>query len=218
MQSYVDKAEDYFAHARKEISFLLPPQCGRVLEVGCGSGATLGWLRRDQRASCTVGVEISEAAAQSARAHADEVYCLDFERVELPLEDKKFDLILCLDVLEHMVNPWLVVDRLVSQYLVPGGTLIVSLPNVRHYSVVLPLLFWGRWDYEDAGLLDRTHLRFFTRDTAIRLLSHPRLGPARCVGAGFEWPSRKGIFNTFTASVFQELLTYQYFLTACKKY
>lgn len=218
MQSYVDKAEDYFAHARKEISFLLPPQCGRVLEVGCGSGATLGWLRRDQRASHTVGVEISEAAAQSARAHADEVYCLDFERVELPLEDKKFDLILCLDVLEHMVNPWLVVDRLVSQYLVPGGTLIVSLPNVRHYSVVLPLLFWGRWDYEDAGLLDRTHLRFFTRDTAIGLLSHPRLESVRCRGAGFEWPSRKGIFNTFTASVFQELLTYQYFLTACKKY
>ena len=218
MQSYIDKSEDYFAHARREIAPLLPQQCGRVLEIGCGSGATLGWLRGEQRASCTVGVEILEAAAQRARVHADEVYCLDFERVELPLEDKKFDLILCLDVLEHMVNPWLVVDRLVSQYLVPGGTLIVSLPNVRHYSVVLPLLFWGRWDYEDAGLLDRTHLRFFTRDTAIELLSHSRLESVRCRGAGFEWPSRKGIFNTFTASVFQELLTYQYFLTACKKY
>ena len=217
MQSYVDKSEDYFAHARKEIAPLLPQHCGRVLEIGCGSGATLGWLRRDQRASCTVGVEISQAAAQSARAHADEVYCLDFERVELPVSDEKFDRVLCLDVLEHMVNPWLVVDRLVSRHLAPGGTLIVSLPNVRHYSVVLPLLFRGRWDYQDAGLLDRTHLRFFTRDTAVRLISHSALGSVRCIGTGFEWPSRKGIFNTLTASVFQELLTYQYFLSACKK-
>lgn len=217
MQSYIDKSEDYFAHARKEIAPLLPQQCGRVLEIGCGSGATLGWLRQDQRASYTVGVEIAEAAAQSARVHADEVHCLDFERAELTTKNGKFDVILCLDVLEHMVNPWLVVDRLVSQYLAPGGTLIVSLPNVRHYSVVLPLLLQGRWDYQDAGLLDRTHLRFFTRDTAISLLSHPRLGPVRCVGVGFEWPSRKGIFNTLTAGIFQELLTYQYYLTVCKK-
>lgn len=217
MQSYIDKSADYFAHARKEIAPLLPPQCGRVLEIGCGSGATLGWLCRDQRATCTVGVEISEAAAQSARAHADEVYCLDFERVELPVANSRFNVILCLDVLEHMVNPWLVVDRLVSQHLLPGGTLIVSLPNVRHYSVVLPLLFQGQWDYQDAGLLDRTHLRFFTRDTAIRLLSHPRLEPVRCVGGGFDWPSRKGIFNTLTAGVFREFLTYQYLLAVRKK-
>ncbi|WP_114969826.1 class I SAM-dependent methyltransferase [Rhodoferax ferrireducens] len=217
MQSYINKSEDYFAHARKEIAPLLPQQCGRVLEIGCGSGATLGWLRRDQRASFTVGVEISEAAAQRARVHADEVYCLDFERVELPSESTKFDVILCLDVLEHMVNPWLVVDRLVAQHLVPGGSLIVSLPNVRHYSVVLPLLFRGRWEYQDAGLLDRTHLRFFTRDTASRLLSHVELGPVHCRGTGFNWPSRKGILNTLTAGVFQELLTYQYYLTACKK-
>ena len=117
-----------------------------------------------------------------------------------------------------MVNPWGAVDRLVSRYLAPGGALVVSLPNVRHYSVVLPLLLQGRWDYEDAGLLDRTHLRFFTRDTAIHLLSHPMLEPARCMGAGFEWPSRKGIFNILTAGVFRELVTYQYFLATHKKY
>lgn len=216
MQSYIDKSDSYFGHARKEIAPLLPLHCGRVLEIGCGSGATLGWLRQAQRASYAVGIEISEAAAQGAKVHADEVHCLDFEHVELPVPGSQFDVILCLDVLEHMVNPWKVVDRLVAQYLVPGGTLIVSLPNVRHYSVVLPLLVKGQWDYQDAGLLDRTHLRFFTRDTAIRLLSHPRLAPARCLETGFEWPSRKGIFNALTAGVFRELVTYQYFLSACK--
>lgn len=217
MQSYSDKTADYFAHARKEITPLLPSQPGRVLEIGCGSGATLGWLRRDRRAIHTVGVEISEAAADTARVHAHEVYCLDFERVELEGRDCQFNLILCLDVLEHMVNPWHVIDRLVSQYLAPGGSLIVSLPNVRHHSVVLPLLFGGRWEYQEAGLLDRTHLRFFTRDTAIDLLTHRHLDSVHCIGSGFEWPSRKGVFNALTAGVFRELLTYQYLLTARKK-
>ncbi|MBK7053311.1 MAG: class I SAM-dependent methyltransferase [Rhodoferax sp.] len=217
MQNYADKNDNYFAHARREIAPCLPQKCGRVLEIGCGSGATLAWLRQAGRASCTVGVEIAEAAAQSARDHADEVFCLDFERGEIPVANAKFDVILCLDVLEHMVNPWQAIDRLVSLYLVPGGTMVVSLPNVGHYSVVLPLLFQGRWDYAQAGLLDRTHLRFFTRKSAKHLLSHPDLEAARCMARGFERSSLKGIFNMLTFGIFADLLTYQYYLTVCKK-
>ena len=217
MQSYIDKSESYFSHARKEIATLLPLQCGRVLEIGCGSGATLGWLRQSRRTSNTVGVEIAEAAANVAKANVDEVYCLDFERVELPTPNADFDVILCLDVLEHMVNPWGAVDRLVSRYLKRGGVLIVSLPNVRHYSVVIPLLFKGRWDYEDAGLLDRTHLRFFTRDSARGLLTHPQLATVIDKDAAPDWHSRKGVFNLLTGGIFRGLLTYQYYLAACKK-
>ena len=216
MQSYSDKSDGYFAHARKEILSLLPPDCGRVLELGCGSGATLGWLRQTGKASRTVGIEIAEYAAVAARQHADEVHCVDFERSEIPVPVKKFDVILCLDVLEHMVNPWLVVDRLVSSYLAAGGTLVVSLPNVRHYSVVLPLLFGGHWNYADAGLLDRTHLRFFTRDSAKKLLTHAQLGALSCTATGFEGGSKKGLFNALTLGVFRELLTYQYYLAARK--
>ena len=217
MQSYTDKSESYFAHARKEIAALLPTQCGRVLEIGCGSGATLGWLRQNRRTSHTVGVEIDEAAANDAKANVDKVYCLDFEHGELPSQNADFDVILCLDVLEHMVNPWGAVDRLVSRYLKSGGILVVSLPNVRHYSVVLPLLFKGRWHYEDAGLLDRTHLRFFTRDSALALLGHPRLASVRDKDAKPDWRSRKGVFNILTGGVFRDLFTYQYYLAACKK-
>jgi 2-polyprenyl-3-methyl-5-hydroxy-6-metoxy-1,4-benzoquinol methylase len=217
MQSYVDKSEGYFSHARKEIASLLPAQCGRVLEIGCGSGATLGWLRQSQRTSHTVGVEIVEAAARDAQVNVDEVYCLDFEHDGLPSFGADFDVILCLDVLEHMVNPWGVVDRLVSGHLKPGGALVVSLPNVRHYSVVLPLLFQGRWTYEDAGLLDRTHLRFFTRETAVDLLTHAHLAPVRDRDAARDWSSRKGVFNILTGGIFRDLLTYQYCFAACKK-
>ena len=216
MQSYSDKAGDYFAHARSEIETLLPKKCGCVLEIGCGSGATLGWLRQDHQAVHTVGVEIAEAAASKARSFADDVYCLDFERQELPGGERKFDLVLCLDVLEHMVDPWAVVDRLTTRHLATGGTLIVSLPNVRHYSVVLPLLFIGRWDYEDAGLLDRTHLRFFTKASAKALLSHPQLGQVTCTATGFDGWSAKGVLNRLTFGLFKELVTYQYLLSASK--
>lgn len=216
MQSYQDKSDDYFAHARKEILPLLPQHCGRVLELGCGSGATLGWLRQTQKASYTVGIEIAEGAAAAARAHADEVHWADFERSDVALAGEKFNVILCLDVLEHMVDPWSVVDRLVSAYLADGGTLIASVPNVRHYSVVLPLLFGGRWDYADAGLLDRTHLRFFTRGTAQALLSHAQLGDVACMTTGFDGVSKKRVFNTLTQGIFQDLITYQYYLAARK--
>jgi len=216
MQSYSAKSGDYFAHARKEIQPLLPQNCSRVLEIGCGSGATLGWLRQEHRAVRTVGVEIADAAAEKARSFADAVFCLDFERHDFPGGAQKFDLILCLDVLEHMVDPWAVVDRLATQYLETGGTLIISLPNVRHYSVVLPLLFGGRWDYEDAGLLDRTHLRFFTKTSARALMSHPQFGPVLCTAMGFDGWSAKRVLNALTLGVFRELVTYQYFLSACK--
>ena len=217
MQSYIDKSENYFSHARREVAALLPQHCGRVLEIGCGSGATLGWLRQNKQTSCTVGVEIAEIAATAARVNVDEVYCLDFETVELPAATAEFDVILCLDVLEHMVNPWDAVDRLVSRYLAPGGVLVVSLPNVRHYSVVLPLLFKGRWTYEDAGLLDRTHLRFFTRQTALELLAHDQLEAAQDKDAKPDWRTRKGVFNNLTGGIFRDLLTYQYCLAVRKK-
>lgn len=217
MQSYIDKSESYFSHARREIAALLPQHCGRVLEIGCGSGATLGWLRQDKRTLRTVGVEIADAAAMAARLNVDEVHCLDFEHAELPAETADFDVILCLDVLEHMVNPWGAVDRLVNRYLAPGGVLVVSLPNVRHYSVVLPLLFRGRWTYENAGLLDRTHLRFFTRQTAFELLAHDQLEAVQDKDAKPEWRTRKGVFNSLTGGIFRDLLTYQYCLAARKR-
>lgn len=214
MQSYSGKSEDYFAHARKEILPLLPTKRSSVLEVGCGSGATLGWLKEIHRATRTVGIEISEMASNAARFYADEVYCADFENDEIAIEGQKFDVILCLDVLEHMVDPWKVVNHLVTKYLEIGGTLIVSLPNVRHYSVVLPLFFAGRWDYSDAGLLDKTHLRFFTRDTAKLLLVHSHLGVISCTAMGFGRWTIKNIINILTFGIFEEFVIYQHYLTA----
>lgn len=216
MQTYQDKADGYFAHARTEIGALLPAHCVRVLELGCGSGATLAWLRQRGRADYTVGVEIAESAAQLARQHVDEVVCADVERDGLGALGGNFDAILCLDVLEHLINPWGVVDQLVTRHLAPGGTIIASVPNVRHFSVVLPLVLRGRWDYVDAGHLDRTHLRFFIRTSAQALLAHPALSKPIYHATGFSGWSRKNVLNHLTFGLLRDFVTYQYYVVAHK--
>lgn len=214
MSDYSGKHDEYFAAARKDIEPLLAPRAASALELGCGAGATLEWLKRSGRVERTVGIEIHPPAAELARGRVNEIHCLDFEKTGLPLGTERFELILCLDVLEHLVDPWGAIDRLVNRHLASRGIIIASIPNVRHYSVVLPLAFRGRWDYQDHGLLDRTHLRFFTRSSARALVEHPRLEFVRCLCPGFESGTRKGLFNRLTLGIFEDLLAYHYLVSA----
>lgn len=216
MQDYLDKNEAYFSAARQDIAALLPESTDRVLELGCGAGGTLAWLKSSGRARHTVGIEIFAAAAQKARAVVDEVYCQDFDDPSASNGLGTFGLILCLDVLEHFVDPWRAVDRLVREYLAEGGTILVSVPNVRHYSVLLPLAFQGRWNYTDQGPLDRTHLRFFTYASALQLLRHPQLGAPRCLRPGFAPGSPKAVFNFVTLGCLREFLAFHYLVSAIK--
>ena len=216
MQDYSSKGASYFSEARSQIAPLLPAKIERVLEVGCGTGGTLAWLKSTGRASYTVGIELFAPAADQARQVADAAYCLDIEREPLPADLGRFDLVLCLDVLEHLIDPWGAVNLLVREQLGRGGTLLVSVPNVRHHSVLLPLLLHGQWEYQDRGLLDRTHLHFFTRSSALQLLTHPLLSEPRCVPTGFEPGSRKRHFNRLTGGFFTEFLAFHYLLSATK--
>jgi 2-polyprenyl-3-methyl-5-hydroxy-6-metoxy-1,4-benzoquinol methylase len=159
----------YFSQIRREILPLLPEGCDCVLEVGCGTGETLRLLKLRGLCRRAVGIELCHNAAEIARTHLDFVYEGDVEQLELSISQGSFSAILCLDVLEHLVNPEKVIQSLHS-LLAPGGVIIASIPNVRHHSALLPLLLRGEWNYTDWGILDRTHLRFFVRNTALRLM------------------------------------------------
>ena len=180
---------DYHAFVRRDIAPLLPPRADHVLDVGCSQGGTLEWLKASGVAARTTGIELDPEAARIARGRVDRLIEGDVDAAFGTLAAGSFDLVLCLDVLEHLVDPWRTVARL-GHVLRPGGTLIVSVPNIRHYSVTLPLLWSGRWQYEEAGILDRTHLRFFTRASATALLTGAGLEPAGGIDTGLE-PTRK---------------------------
>src|SRR6185436_7844996 len=92
----------------------------------------------------------------------------------LPLAPASLDCIVCADVLEHLRDPERAL-RLLLRYLAPDGLLVASIPNVRHASVLLPLLVEGRFRYQDEGILDRTHLRFFTLHEIVELLTRAGL-------------------------------------------
>jgi 2-polyprenyl-3-methyl-5-hydroxy-6-metoxy-1,4-benzoquinol methylase len=166
---YESKEGKYFGFARQEIAPLLPDPVRRVMEIGCGAGATLSWLKSIRQIEYAAGIELMAAPAEEARAVCEEVLVGDVERIDLPFQPASFDLILALDVLEHLVNPWALVPRL-HALLRPGGHLIASIPNVAHYSVSLPLLR-GRWTYVRSGILDATHLRFFVQNSVEQLLT-----------------------------------------------
>lgn len=212
---YSSKAAIYYANARHEILPLLPPNVGRVLDVGCGTGETLALLKQDRGCSWAGGVELFPNAAQEARSRVDQLFEGDIEKIVLPIQPESLDVILCLDVLEHLINPWEVMTRL-TDLLKPGGILIASIPNVRYAKVSLSLVFSGTWDYTDKGILDRTHLRFFTRSSAINLIESPglKVDEIRCTGV------QKGGWgywiNMVTFSLMRQLLEIQYVIRARK--
>lgn len=168
-------SSDYFGRSRGEVLAYVPRQSRRVLELGCGNGTTLG-LVKDWLASpeglWLAGVELNTDMAVIAREVADQVWTGNVELLNFTdeIQPGSLDVVLCLDVLEHLVDPWSMVRKL-TPLLKPGGRLIASIPNVRHWKFIRNLLFKADFNYRDAGLLDRTHLRFFVKKTAIELVT-----------------------------------------------
>lgn len=166
MQMYSDKPSDYFRHARTDIAPFLPPSGTtplRALEVGCAQGYTLDWLKKSGVCTWVAGVE-PYANLSSNLNSIDQFEKIDIEAQLPAIPLGSLDLILCLDVLEHLKDPWTTLQRL-DTLLKPGGRWIISIPNIRNYRLIFGLLFKGNFNYVDAGILDRTHLRFFTRQT-----------------------------------------------------
>jgi 2-polyprenyl-3-methyl-5-hydroxy-6-metoxy-1,4-benzoquinol methylase len=210
---YNTKHPNYFGFARTEVFPLLPDRMDRVLELGCGSGATLAALKAADRCRWTAGLELVESAASEARKQVDEVHVGNFEHMDLGAKFEPFDAILCLDVLEHLVDPWTAVRRL-GALLRPGGALVASIPNVRNVRVVLPLVLFGRWRYEEQGQLDRTHLRFFTRETAIELVGCGGLAVDRVetvVG------QRGQLVNRLTFGALRRFFDFQYLVRGTRR-
>jgi 2-polyprenyl-3-methyl-5-hydroxy-6-metoxy-1,4-benzoquinol methylase len=213
-QDYESKVGEYFADVRTQIEPLLPATAPRVLEIGCGTGATLRWLKANGRVQQSYGIELCEPVAAQARQHVDEVIVGDAERlIDDVFPGMQFDLILCLDVLEHMIDPWRFIEKL-QRLLAPGGSLICSIPNVRSLKVVLPLMFLGRWRYESAGILDRTHLRFFARQSAMDLASTSGLEVQKWLRIMYPSSSKMGRLHRFTLGLFPDLMTKQYVIAS----
>lgn len=156
----------YYLRARPEIVELVPIAAQRILDVGCGAGGLSATLKGRQTAEIH-GVEIVEQAAAHARHHLDHVWNCGIEAALPELPDGYYDCIVIADVLEHLLDPLFVISEL-KKKLTSNGTLIASIPNIQNWGTLSELL-QGKWDYRSEGILDRTHLRFFTRKSVEEL-------------------------------------------------
>lgn len=215
--SYPDSPE-YYSIVRTEILSLLPPKNPRVLDVGCGYGSTGAYLLKNGMAETVSGVEFLPQAAAEARKVLTKVWNLDLNRDELPpdLQREKFDLILCLDVLEHLVDPWLTLRRL-SDLLPKGGRVLVSVPNLRHWKTVFSLVVRGDFSYTNHGTLDSGHLRFFTKKTALSLVAGAGFEIEKISQTGRAPGQRSWWLDKLTLGLFREFLDFQYLICAVKK-
>ena len=161
-QGYDTKPADYFAEMRPEMLPFVPAHCRRVLDVGCGAGA-FGELLKQNRKIEVWGVEPVRSAAVEASSKLDRVINGPFDpETELPAGT--FDCVIFNDVLEHMLAPEQAL-RYAKALLSSGGVIVASIPNIRTLPILWQLVFHARWEYTDCGLLDKTHLRFFTKSS-----------------------------------------------------
>jgi 2-polyprenyl-3-methyl-5-hydroxy-6-metoxy-1,4-benzoquinol methylase len=159
------KAAGYYTGARGEMIQYIPREARRILDVGCGEGL---FSRQLKRAGATEvwGIELEAAAAEQAALHLDRVLSGDIAQLLHQLPDSYFDCIVFNDVLEHLADPFYVL-RAVKAKLQPDGVIVSCIPNVRYILNLRDLLARKQWKYTDGGILDKTHLRFFTKKSLI---------------------------------------------------
>lgn len=153
--------KDYFLQTRVDVAEIVPPQANRVLDVGCGFGG-LGKFLVDTRGCEVHGIERNPEAEQYLEATYAYYVIGDVEVAVEKFAGRQYDCIIFADVLEHLADPWTSL-KAYSALLAPAGVVVASIPNVRNLAVLFNLAVRGRWQYRESGLLDRTHLRFFTR-------------------------------------------------------
>ena len=155
-----NKPETYYEGTRPEMLQFIPPGTQRLLEVGCAAG-NFGRQLKERGIAEVWGVEVAEEPARRAGEVLDRVLTGDIAVLVDELPPSYFDVVLFNDVLEHLVDPWIVLTR-IKQILRPGGMVVSSIPNIRYYPYLRRLVLHKHWEYEESGILDRTHLRFFT--------------------------------------------------------
>lgn len=161
---YYAKTDNYFSGGHPVVASLLAECCdSRILDVGCGHGGLGRLLKSRGERVFVAGVERHPPAAEKAASVLDRVWADDFETWDPPGDlDHSFDYVVFADVLEHLIDPRAALLK-ASRLLRPAGHVIASIPNVRWLPVVWDLCARGNWAYQAAGVLDATHLRFFTK-------------------------------------------------------
>ena len=213
---YDNKEDEYFAGYRPELLDLIPEENrnGTALEIGAGSGKNLIFAKKYGYAKKIYGVELIEIPNQfQSDSEYEEFIIGDIEALPLNYEENQFDVIIMGDVIEHLVDPYLIIRKL-KKFLKPGGVIVSSIPNVRNLKTFRNLYMRGTFRYYDDGIFDRTHLRFFAKKDIMALFTNEGY---EIVNIESELKNKRSSIarnNRITFGLFEEFLSSQYFTVA----
>jgi 2-polyprenyl-3-methyl-5-hydroxy-6-metoxy-1,4-benzoquinol methylase len=219
MTIYKEKSVDYYTSVRQDLIKLIPrSENQKILEIGCGGGDTLIEIKKNRIAKEVVGVDINfleESNQQNSLI--DKILIGNIEQLELDYPEQYFDVIICGDVIEHLIDPWSLIIKL-TKHLKNEGIWIISIPNVREIFTLYKIVIRGNFKYNEGGILDRTHLRFFCKQNIIELFSTPHLKISKIFTNLdlFEKFSLRRMINKITFRIFEQFLTARYILIVKK--
>ncbi|AXG73690.1 class I SAM-dependent methyltransferase [Flavobacterium arcticum] len=216
--NYSDKTSSYYANIRHDLISLISKKEGglKVLEIGAAYGETLHFLKEQGIAAEAVGVELYEDVKNKENYKPlDRFIFANIEETDFPEYEGYFDIILLPDVLEHLVEPKKVLAK-VKKYLNPDGELLVSMPNIRHYSAIKKIVFKGDFRYEESGIFDYTHMRFYCRKNIKELLENSGFAVQYSESSIKNYKGKSGvkIINKLTFGLFEEFFSTQYFFSS----
>lgn len=217
--NYEQKGKSYYANIRYDLITLLPQKEGlKVLEIGAAYGETLFYLKENKLVSEAVGVDLFEDVAHKENYKpVDDFIFGNIEDINLDKYNNHFDVILLPDVLEHIENPVPVLKK-IEEYLNENGQILVSMPNIRHFSAFVKIYLKGDFGYEEDGIFDYTHARFYCKKNIAQLI---KKGGYKVVKSQAAFKTHKGfsfskLLNLLTLGIFEEFLSRQYLFVAKK--
>lgn len=206
---------DYFSHVRTDIIAQIDIPVNQVLEIGAGTGATLIEIKKRGLAKEVTAIELLALPHTSQQDETiDHVLIGDIETSSTLLLGKHYDLIICADILEHLIDPWKVVATLHSALAV-DGLLVASIPNIREIRSLLKIAVRGSFAYEPAGVFDKTHMRFFCQRD-MQALFHDAGYTILHMQPSFRYfrNSMRFWLDRLTFGLFNEFLAVQYIIKA----
>lgn len=214
---YTEKANVYFGFAREEMMPFVPTSAKTILEVGCGEGGFAAALKAKRDVHITA-IEAYADAAKVASSRVDEIFTAGLEEALPLLKTRQFDCIVMNDVIEHLADPWDALRQL-RPFLKPlGGRFVASIPNVRYLPVFKSYLQDAQWRYERSGVMDRTHLRFFTHRSMADLFADTGYVVDTIVGINSvrSLPLKLGLVNRLLGGALNDVRFQQYACTASR--
>ena len=183
------KPTGYYGSNREDMLKYIPQGTKTSLEFGCGFGGFSALVKERFDAEAWA-VEIDEKSAKAASEKLDKVINSDAHEAIDKLPDNYFDCVILFDILEHLVDPYLLLIS-VKKKLTENGVVVTSIPNIRFYRNLIRFVIYGEWEYQNDGLMDKTHLRFFTRKSILKMFSN----------LGFEILTIEGIHPTHSRNL-----------------